>query len=493
MKDYPKNGRNGSSPEVSSGVDKSKGLPFSSSIVSGGVAALDAVIIFLAGIIIFELYLPRQAYAVFSFYLGAMAIYSALILVGFYNARLYSFRALSRPHTRIGKVVLLPFMLFSGLLTLAFVFKITDEYSRIWTVSWFFSCVILMAVSRYVVYHLLQRWGREGRFSRNVAVIGAEAHGARLLELVERRKEPWIHIVGIFEDRVSRVPTRIGNNPVLGTVDDLIGYVQENRVDDVIIALPWAAEGRMQEIISKLDVLPVDIRLSPDMMGFNLLNHSYSHYCGIPVLNISDKPISGWDYVAKMVFDKVISALILLCISPLLALIAIGIKLDSPGPVFFKQKRYGFNNQLIEVWKFRSMRTDMQDDNAEKLATKNDPRVTRLGAFLRRSSLDELPQFINVLRGEMSIVGPRPHATRAKAAGKLYQEQVSKYAVRHKVTPGITGWAQINGWRGETDTEEKIQKRVEYDLFYINNWSLMFDIVIILRTIFVFFNPKNAY
>ncbi len=491
MTDYKNNGL----PDKSSmkNNDKPKGLPFSTSIVSGGVAALDATIIFLTGLIIFEMYLPRGAYAVFSFYLGAMAVFTAFILVGFYNARLYSFRALSRPHTRIGKVIILPFMLFSGLLTMAFVFKITDEYSRVWTVTWFFSTITLMAFLRYVVYHLLQKWGKEGRFSRNIAVIGGEAHGTRLLELVNQRKEPWMHIIGVFEDRVSRVPTRIGNSPVLGTVNDLIRYVQENRVDDVVIALPWSAEKRMQEIIAKLEVLPVDIRLSPDMIGFSLLNHSYSYYCGIPVLNISDKPISGWDYVAKWVFDKFVSALILLAISPVLLFIAIGIKLDSPGPVFFKQKRYGFNNQLIEVWKFRSMRTDMQDEHAEKLATKNDPRVTRFGAFLRRTSLDELPQFINVIRGEMSIVGPRPHATRAKAAGKLYQEQVSKYAVRHKVTPGITGWAQINGWRGETDTEEKIQKRVEYDLFYINNWSIMFDIVIILRTVLVFFNPKNAY
>lgn len=470
-----------------------KGLTFSSSIVSGSVALLDALIIFITGLLIFDLYLPEEAYTIISIYLGAMAFYAIATLVCFYNAGIYSFRSLSRPQARAGKIIFLSGMLFSFMLTLAFVFKISDSYSRVWTITWFFSSLILIILSRFWYYHILQKWGKEGKITRNIAVIGAERHGIRLLEIVSEQKEPWMHVIGVFEDRFSRVPTRIGDNPVLGNVDDLIRHVQEHRVDDVIIALPWSAEKRMQEIIEKLEVLPVDIRLSPDMVGFNLLNHTYSDYCGVPVLNISDKPISGWDYVAKLLFDKVLSALILLLISPLLALICVGIKLDSPGPVFFKQKRYGFNNQLIEVLKFRSMRIDMQDDNAEKLATKNDPRVTRFGAFLRRTSLDELPQFINVLRGEMSIVGPRPHATRAKAAGKLYQDQVSKYAVRHKVTPGITGWAQINGWRGETDTEEKIQKRVEFDLFYINNWSILLDIKIICRTLLVFINPKNAY
>jgi len=473
-------------------LKKGKSIPYSPSIMAGIVALLDAAIIFGTGTLIFFLYLPDD-YSIFSFYLGAMVIIASMTLISFFNAGLYNFASFTRPESRIGKIVLLQSMLFSFILTLAFVFKITDEFSRVWTVTWFLSSLSLIVFLRICYYFILQKWGHEGKISRNIAVIGAEQHGIRLLEIIDQQKEPWMHVIGVFEDRFSRVPTRICNSPVLGTVNDLILYVREHRVDDVIIALPWSAEQRMQEIITKLEELPVDIRLSPDMVGFNLLNHSYSAYCGLPVLNISDKPISGWDCITKTIFDKSLSALILLMISPIMLFIALGIKLDSPGPIFFKQKRYGFNNQLIEVLKFRTMRTDMQDENAEKLTTTNDPRVTRFGAFLRRTSLDELPQFINVLRGEMSIVGPRPHATMAKAAGKLYQEQVSKYAVRHKVTPGITGWAQINGWRGETDTEEKIQKRVEYDIFYINNWSILLDIRIIFRTLFVFLNQKNAY
>jgi exopolysaccharide biosynthesis polyprenyl glycosylphosphotransferase len=185
--------------------------------------------------------------------------------------------------------------------------------------------------------------------------------------------------------------------------------------------------------------------------------------------------------------------LLLLFLAPLFLVVALAIKLDSPGPVFFRQKRYGFNNHLIGVYKFRSMRHDMRDEKAEKLVTKNDPRVTRLGAFLRKTSIDELPQLINVLLGEMSIVGPRPHALSAKAADRLYEEVVAEYAARHRVKPGITGWAQVMGWRGETDTIEKIQKRVEHDLYYIENWSLGFDLKILVLTVFALLKADNAY
>jgi len=486
--DYYKN----KSVEQTQLKDVRKSFSLSTSVVSGSVALTDALIILVSGILIFYLYLPHVT-SIFSLYLSAIALYASAILTCFYSVDLYSFRSISRPMARVGKIVFFSSIMFSLTLTFAFVLKISDQYSRVWVVSWFFSSLTLIILSRFWFYHSLQKWGAEKKISRNIAVIGAEEHGQRLLKVINQMKEPWMNVIGVFEDRFSRVPTHIDGSPVLGTVSDLINHVQENRVNDVIIALPWSAEKRMQEIIEKLEVLPVDIRLSPDMAGYSLLNHSYSHFCGLPVLNISEKPISGWDYVSKMIFDKVISAIVLILITPLLIIIAIAIKLDSPGPVFFKQKRYGFNNQLIEVWKFRSMRNDMQDKDAEKLTEKNDPRVTRVGDFIRRTSLDELPQFINVLRGEMSIVGPRPHATRAKAAGKLYQDQVAKYAVRHKVIPGITGWAQVNGWRGETDTEEKIKMRVEYDLYYIYNWSILFDVKIILRTLFVFVDSKNTY
>jgi len=209
---------------------------------------------------------------------------------------------------------------------------------------------------------------------------------------------------------------------------------------------------------------------------------------------VLDKPITDWDVVTKWLFDKLVGSILLLLASPLMLMAAIAIKLDSRGPVFFKQKRYGFNNELIEVYKFRSMYVDKCDASASVLVSKGDARVTRVGAFLRRTSIDELPQLINVaIKGDLSLVGPRPHAVHAKAENRLYDEAVDGYFARHRVKPGITGWAQVSGWRGETDTHEKIQRRVEHDLAYIENWSVLFDLYILARTPLAVFNARNAY
>jgi Undecaprenyl-phosphate glucose phosphotransferase len=240
-------------------------------------------------------------------------------------------------------------------------------------------------------------------------------------------------------------------------------------------------------------MLPLNVSLCPDGIGFKLGRCPITHLANLSTLAVQHKPISGWQHVVKAIEDRTLAALALLFLAPLLAAIALLIRLDSPGPVLFRQKRCGFNDQLIEVLKFRTMRDDLRDQNAEQLTRRNDPRVTRVGAFLRRTSLDELPQLINVLRGDMSIVGPRPHALRAKAAGVLYPEAVRNYSARHRVKPGITGWAQVNGWRGETETLEQISKRVEYDLYYIEHWSIAFDVKIILRTVLGGFTGRYAY
>jgi exopolysaccharide biosynthesis polyprenyl glycosylphosphotransferase len=214
---------------------------------------------------------------------------------------------------------------------------------------------------------------------------------------------------------------------------------------------------------------------------------------GMPVTCVMRRPLTDWKLIGKELEDRILGLLILALISPILIVIAILIRLESPGPALFRQMRYGYNNRMIEVLKFRTMRNDMSDANAEKLTTRDDPRVTKLGAFLRRTSLDELPQFINVVRGEMSIVGPRPHARSAKAGGLLYHDAVAEYPIRHKVKPGITGLAQISGWRGETRTVEQIQRRVEHDIAYINNWSLLTDLKIIAMTVLTGFGGRNAY
>ena len=259
------------------------------------------------------------------------------------------------------------------------------------------------------------------------------------------------------------------------------------------MALPSTSEHLLVETLNKLSLLPVDVRLCPGEFAMRLGTLQASHIGGHTFLNVIDRPLRDWRSIAKAVEDRLLGAFILMLISPLMVAIALLIRLDSPGPALFRQKRYGFNNQLIEVLKFRTMYQEMSDSNAERLTRRNDPRITRVGAFLRRTSLDELPQFLNVLRGDMSIVGPRPHALSAKAGHLLYQEAVKYYDARHRMKPGITGWAQVNGWRGETDTLEQIRKRVEHDLYYIEHWSIALDLQIIARTIVGGFTGRNAF
>jgi Undecaprenyl-phosphate glucose phosphotransferase len=277
-------------------------------------------------------------------------------------------------------------------------------------------------------------------------------------------------------------------------VDDLVEFARRTRVDLVLFSLPISAEGRILEMLKKLWVLPVDIRLSAHNNQLRFRPRSYSYIGKVPVLDVFDRPIADWDVVMKSMFDRVIGTLALLALSPVMLLTALAIKLDSRGPVLFRQKRYGFNNELIEVYKFRSMYVEQSDATAAKLVTKGDPRVTRVGRFIRKTSLDELPQLFNVVfKGNLSLVGPRPHAVHAKAVDRLYDEAVDGYFARHRVKPGITGWAQINGWRGETDSQEKIQARVEHDLYYIENWSVLFDLYILAMTPVSLLKTENAY
>jgi exopolysaccharide biosynthesis polyprenyl glycosylphosphotransferase len=246
-------------------------------------------------------------------------------------------------------------------------------------------------------------------------------------------------------------------------------------------------------VLKRLWVLPVDIRLSAYTQKLRYRPRAYSYVGNVPFLDVMDKPLTDWSGFLKSAEDKMLASVALLLLSPLMLIIALAVKLESRGPVFFRQKRLGFNNEVIEVLKFRSMFSDMTDAHGDKLVTRDDPRVTRVGKWIRKTSLDELPQLINVLKGDLSLVGPRPHPMHAKAKEKLYDEAVEGYFARHKVKPGITGWAQINGWRGETDTEEKIRRRVEHDLYYIENWSLALDIYILLKTPIALFHTESAY
>jgi Undecaprenyl-phosphate glucose phosphotransferase len=285
----------------------------------------------------------------------------------------------------------------------------------------------------------------------------------------------------------------VAGYPKLGNIDELVEFARASRIDLLIVSLPVTAEKRLLALLKKLWVLPVDIRLSAHNNMLRFRPRTYSYIGNVPFIDITDKPIADWDHVQKLLFDKVVAVLALIAFAPVMALICLAIKLDSKGPVLFRQKRQGFNNELIDVYKFRSMYVDRADADASRLVRKGDPRVTRVGRFLRKTSLDELPQLFNVIKGELSLVGPRPHALKAKAEHRLYADVVDGYFARHRVKPGVTGWAQVNGWRGETDTEDKIQRRVEHDLYYIENWSVTFDLYILLMTPVALLKTENAY
>jgi Undecaprenyl-phosphate glucose phosphotransferase len=350
-------------------------------------------------------------------------------------------------------------------------------------------------VFRRALFLLVRRWTNKGYLTLRTVIVGGGKAGADVINELKRQKNLGIHIVGLFDDRGdSRSGSEIAGEPKLGSVDDLVEFGRRTRVDLVVFALPISAEGRILEMLKKLWVLPVDIRIAAHSAKLRFRPRSYSYIGSVPVIDVADRPIADWDVVMKWLFDKVVGTLMLIALSPVMALTALAIKIDSRGPVLFKQKRYGFNNDLIEVYKFRSMKVEDSDATAAKLVTKGDPRVTRIGRFIRKTSLDELPQLFNVVfKGNLSLVGPRPHAVNAKAEERRYDEAVDGYFARHRVKPGLTGWAQINGWRGETDTHEKIQNRVEHDLYYIENWSVLLDLYILLRTPFALLKTENAY
>jgi Undecaprenyl-phosphate glucose phosphotransferase len=357
------------------------------------------------------------------------------------------------------------------------------------------SGAVALIVGRGCLTHLVRTWAQQGRLYRRAVIYGAGVVSEEVIQQLERDAGTDIRISGIFDERdeEGRAPRVIAGYPRLGGLKELLALGRESRIDLVIVALPVTAEQRLSQIVKRLSVLPADIKLPARATSIRFSPKTYSHVGSVAMIDLHDKPIADWGTVSKWVFDKMIAALALLLLAPVMAAVALAIRLDSRGPVLFKQKRYGFNNELIEVYKFRSMYTDLCDAKAARLVTKDDPRVTKVGRFIRKTSLDELPQLFNVLKGNLSLVGPRPHAVSAKADNRLYDEVVDGYFARHKVKPGITGWAQINGWRGETDTAEKIEKRVEHDLYYIENWSVLFDLYILLKTPVSLLKTENAY
>ena len=379
---------------------------------------------------------------------------------------------------------------FTCLFIISFAFQFTGTFSRIGLGIWFLCGMFLLYIWRLGVVMYKRNRRRLGQNLRNVAIVGATECAAYLYDEVEKNDELGFKFVGFYEDRQpERMFSKISNHDVAGTIQTAINEARNGNIDILYIALPLKAEKRIADILLQLGDTTVDVHLIPDFLLSNLIHARIEHVGNVDTLSVFESPIIGAQEFIKRTEDVIVSFLILLLISPLLLFIAAAVKFTSTGPVIFKQDRYGLDGCRIKVWKFRSM-TVTENSDVVTQATKNDARITKLGAFLRRTSLDELPQFINVLKGDMSIVGPRPHAV---SHNEEYRKKVDFYMIRHKAKPGITGWAQINGWRGETDTLDKMTKRVEFDLHYIKHWSLWFDIKIIFLTIFKGFKNANAY
>jgi putative colanic acid biosynthesis UDP-glucose lipid carrier transferase len=385
----------------------------------------------------------------------------------------------------IGRLSLVWLSTLAALLMLAFVLKVSAVYSRRLLVLWAVATPTVMLASR-VGRNRYER-ARPSR-ARSLAFFGSGQTARRMAEHL--RANPWAgyKVLGVYEDREPGRVTQ-GGMALLGSSEALLHDARAGRIDEIYITLPMHAQRRIVELVNALSDTTVSVFVVPDGFIFDMMQASWSEVAGYPIISIYDTPFYGVDGSFKRLEDLLLASAIIVLISPVLLLIALGVKLSSPGPVLFRQRRYGLNGRIVEVWKFRTM-TVAEDGEHVVQATRDDARVTRLGAVLRRHSLDELPQFFNVLQGRMSIVGPRPHAV---AHNEQYRRMIHGYMVRHKVKPGITGWAQINGWRGETDTIEKMRKRVEFDLYYVRNWSFLFDLRIIALTVIKGFRSKNVY
>jgi len=352
-----------------------------------------------------------------------------------------------------------------------------------WLCLWFSFVACAISVSRWLVMILVRQLPAWFWQSHPAAFIGNSDAAARLLQQIETAPRRRVRPVGFFDDRSERVGPLNGKLAYLGNVDELVSYIHDNELHDVYMALPWSASERIMSLIERLRFLPLTVHLIPDQPLPALAQHGLNELEGVVMPTLMVPPFSVLGAVLKRVFDLLASMLLLICFLPLFVLVAVAIKVDSKGPVFFKQRRTGQFGRSFNIYKFRSLHVAVADAAAETLVARGDTRVTRVGRWLRKYSIDELPQIINVLLGDMSLVGPRPHAPRAKADQRIYAEVMPDYMLRYRVKPGMTGWAQINGWRGNTDTEEKLRKRVQFDFDYITNWSFLKDLKILLLTV----------
>ncbi|HEV3425091.1 MAG TPA: undecaprenyl-phosphate glucose phosphotransferase [Paraburkholderia sp.] len=373
----------------------------------------------------------------------------------------------------------------------------SDLLSRLWLVYWAAAVIVLLIVTKTLVYTILKGLRREGFNHKAVAIVGGAPYGRFLIEQMRSRPEAGFSPVAVYDEDGAIDPYQdpdavqvVEGVPVERDFAAMIQLVRDRAIRELWLALPISKEKTINRFVMELRNDFVNIRFIPDMRSLTLFSQPMVDLLGVPAINLAASPITDLRVLPKRVFDRLFAFAALTALSPVMLVIALAVKLSSPGPVFFRQKRKGIDGNQFEIYKFRSMKVHAETAGKVTQATRRDPRITAVGAFLRRTSLDELPQFINVLRGEMSVVGPRPHALEHD---DIYKDLVKGYMHRYRIKPGITGWAQINGYRGETDRIEKMMGRVKLDLYYMQNWTFWLDIKIVVLTLWKGFVGSNAY
>ena len=418
------------------------------------------------------------------------AVITALCFYVVGQARgIYGSWRISTIRSEIGEIILVWTIAFALILVMAYVTKTSANFSRRVVLTWLVLSPSLLVAARLSVRILLHELRRRGKNTRSVAIVGTSRVARQMVEKINAMSWTGMVFNGYYDDTpVERLPTEQAF-VLAGDLSELLVLAREGKIDVVYIALPMHDEQRIIDLVNRFADTTASLYLLPDSFIFELMNARWISLDGLPIISIYETPFYGVDGWVKRMEDIILGSAILAVIALPMLLVAFAVKLTSPGPVFFKQRRYGLKGEVVHVWKFRSM-TVCEDGVNIPQAKLGDARVTPLGAFLRKTSLDELPQFINVLQGTMSVVGPRPHAV---AHNEEYRRLIQGYMLRHKVKPGITGLAQVNGWRGETDTLDKMQKRVECDLQYMQKWSLWLDLKIVWLTIWRGFGGHNAY
>lgn len=463
---------------------------YSPDIIPGLVMAIETVVIACIGLAIWsnakfyrEEYISQQFFNV---------VFVSLVYLQLARwADLFDVNAVMRPIRSADRIFLVIITTFLFLFTILIGLDVLYVFESPSIFLFAACCLGAVTTIRVICFLVLRTLSRSGVIGRNLAVLGVGPQAVRFLQKISRDPPYFIRVVGVFSDDPDFSATTHVGFPVLGDIHMLLAHARAGHVDDVVVAMPWSADRTVIATVETLKELPINVYLGADLVGFDLaFRPVLGSFSQLSMFEVTQRPISGWNAAVKKVFDYVTATIALVLLSPLFLIVALAIRLDSEGPVFFMQKRLGFNNQPFSIYKFRSMYVDADKDGVVRQAQRGDPRVTRVGRIIRATSIDELPQLLNVLDGTMSLVGPRPHAV---LHNEEYGRRIRGYFARHKVKPGITGWAQVNGLRGETDAIEKMRLRVEHDVYYTENWSLLFDIKIIILTIIVVFFQRSAY